>query len=210
MRAYKFLERDGTTIWTGTPWPLPSGDGPGAWMHGAEVRPCREGVHGCSADALAYWLRETMYEIELDGDIVQSRHKVAARRGRLVREIDEYPAAVRELSAVCTWRAREHAVAALRAAGEADLAEQFEHAGEIGTLEALGAVVVERLDADTHAAKAAMLAVDAAKFTLIEHAQEVPFIAACAAGHASDDFDAGYADERRFQSEWLAHRLGLG
>src|SRR2546421_8320995 len=109
MRAYKFLERDGTTIWTGTLWPLPSGDGPGAWIESHDVRACREGVHGCPADALAYWLRDALYEIELDGAIVPARHKVAAQRGRLIREIEEYPTAVRELNAVCTWRARDHA-----------------------------------------------------------------------------------------------------
>ena len=38
-----------------------------------------------------------MWEIELDGDIVEARHKVVARRGRLVRRIDEYAAAVRAL-----------------------------------------------------------------------------------------------------------------
>ena len=41
--------------------------------------------------------------------IVEARHKVAARRGRLVRPIDDYPVAMRELNVVCAWRARDHA-----------------------------------------------------------------------------------------------------
>jgi hypothetical protein len=69
--------------------------------------------------------------------------------------------------------------------------------------------VAERLDQQTRAAKAAMLAVDTATFALSGPPPEPPFIAACAAGYAADDFDAAYAGERRFQSEWLARRLGL-
>jgi hypothetical protein len=209
MRAYKFLEADGTSIWTGTPWPQPTGSEPGSWIESEVVQPCRAGVHGCAPETLAYWLRETLYEIELDGDIVEARHKFAARRGRLVRLIDDYPAAVVELNAVCAWRAREHAVVTLREAGELELAEQFAGCNTVDELEALGATVEARLDPVSRAAKAAMLAVDAAKFTRVGPPPEAPFIAACAAGYAADAFDAAYAAERRFQSTWLAERLGL-
>jgi hypothetical protein len=210
MRAYKFLEADGSSIWSGTPWPLPSSGGPGPWVESDRVDPCRAGIHACRADALAYWLRDTLWEIELDGEIVEARHKVAARRGRLVRPIDDYPVAMRELNVVCAWRARDHAAGPLRAAGEDELADRFERCTTMDQLDALGADVTDRLDPETRAAKAAMLAVDTATFALSGPPPEPPFIAACAAGYAADDFDAAYSRERRFQSDWLGERLGLG
>jgi hypothetical protein len=209
MRAYKFLEADGSSIWSGTRWPQPTSDRAGAWLESERVQPCRSGIHGCRPAELAYWLRDTLWEIELDGEFVEARHKVAARRGRLVRLIDDYPVAVRELGVVCAWRARDHATGPLRAAGEEQLAERFERCRTMDELDALGTAVAERLDQQTRAAKAAMLAVDTATFALSGPPPEPPFIAACAAGYAADDFDAAYAGERRFQSEWLARRLGL-
>ena len=77
-------------------------------------------------------------------------------------------------------------------------------------LDAIGTDVADRLDQDTRAAKAAMLAVDAATFALSGPPQKPPFIGAYAAGYAADDFDAAYARERRFQSDWLGERLGRG
>ena len=41
---------------------------------------------------LSWWLAAQLWEIELDGDVVEARHKVVARRGRLIRRLDEYAA----------------------------------------------------------------------------------------------------------------------
>jgi hypothetical protein len=63
---------------------------------------------------------------------------------------------------------------------------------------------------------AAALAVDAAHFALHGIPAQAPFVAACSAGHvaAGPDgdrarYDEGYAEERAFQSAWLAGRLSL-
>ena len=104
MRAFKFLDGDGRAPFTATPW------APGAWVEASGARPCREGVHGFRAQDVAHWLADALWEIELDGDIVDTRHKVVGSRGRLVRLIEEYPAAARELADVGAWRSRERAV----------------------------------------------------------------------------------------------------
>jgi hypothetical protein len=207
MHTYKFLEEDGTSIWSATPWPLPSVDAPGAWVASREVRPCHAGVHACRLEELAYWMRATMWEIELDGDIVESRHKVVAPRGRLVRPIDEYAAAVRELGAVAAWRTRDRAVSALRAEGRDQLADQFAECSALTAVEALGSEVQ---DDGSHGSQAALMAVDSAQFAPEGPIGAVPFFASNAAGYEDDDFDAGFAAERRFQSDWLVERLGLG
>ena len=52
-------------------WPLP-GDGPGA-VGGGGGRPCCSGIHACRPGDLSYWVGQTLYEIELGGEIVEER-----------------------------------------------------------------------------------------------------------------------------------------
>jgi hypothetical protein len=86
--AYKFLHADGTSTFTGFRWPLPDG-GPGEWVE-APADPCRSGVHACRVSDLPLWAGRALYEVELDGEIVEQRMKVVAPRGRLVRRIDAW------------------------------------------------------------------------------------------------------------------------
>ena len=206
MRGYKFLDAEGRAPFTATPWT------PGEWVETTGAHPCREGVHACRAEDLAHWFDAALWEVELDGEIVDSRHKVVGSRGRLVRAIDAYPAAVRELAEIGTWRSRDRAVEALRRAGYDALAERYESAAALGDLAALGS------DADetTFAGRAAALASDAAYFAEHGLPAQSPFVTVCAAGHAAAGpdgdqaaYDAGYAAERNFQSAWMADRLGL-
>jgi hypothetical protein len=206
MNAYKFLEEDGTSIWSATPWPPPSANGPGTWVDSLEVRPCRAGVHACRLEDLAYWMRPTMWEIELDGDVAEFRHKIVAPRGRLVRRIGEYPAAVRELCSVATWRTRDRAVTALRAEGRDQLADRLD---ECATLAALEGVGVDAANDNSRGLQAALMAVDSARVAAGGPVGVSPFFASCSAGYQADDFDAGFSAERRFQSDWLGERLGF-
>jgi hypothetical protein len=106
VRAYKFLRADGSGVFSGFAWPLPNGE-PGAWVE-AEIDPCRSGVHACRLVDLPYWLAPQLYEIELDGDVVEHALKVVAPRGRLVRRIDAWDERTRdEYSQVCIARAGE-------------------------------------------------------------------------------------------------------
>jgi hypothetical protein len=206
MRAYKFLDDAGQAPFTGARWTA------GEWVETAGPSPCRHGVHGCRPADLAWWLAASLWEVELDGDVVETRRKVVASRGRLVREVDGYAGAVRELAEVGARRAAGLAVTALRGAGDDDLADLLAAAFEMPELAALG----RRADEITFAGRAAALAADAAHFAVHGDPAQSPFVSACAAGHAAAGpagdqavYDDGYAVERAFQSSWLASRLGL-
>ena len=106
MIAYKCLRADGTSVFTGFDWPLPSG-GPGAWVE-AEVEPCRTGVHACRPEHLPLWAGQVLYEVELDGEVVDDRTKVIAGRARLTRRIDAWEQAVRDrYTRMCAERAHQ-------------------------------------------------------------------------------------------------------
>jgi hypothetical protein len=88
VNAYKFLRADGTGVFTRFEWPLPDGR-PGAWVE-TDPDPCRAGIHACRRGDLPYWAGRALYEIELDGDVIEHRTKVIAPRGRLLRRIDAW------------------------------------------------------------------------------------------------------------------------
>src|SRR5262245_13301314 len=135
MRAYKFLDAEGRAPFTVTPWT------PGTWVETGSVDVCRIGVHACRAADVAHWLADSLWEVELDGTVVDSRHKVVGSRGRLVRRLDGYPAAARELAELGAWRSRDRAVAALRQAGDAGSADRFAEVDALDALAALGGAV---------------------------------------------------------------------
>jgi hypothetical protein len=103
MIAYKFLRADGTSRFTGFSWPAPS-DGPGAWVE-AVVDPCRSGIHACRPSDLPYWAGRVLYEVELDGEVVQDATKIVAPRGRLLRRIDAWEAERDAYTRMCADRA---------------------------------------------------------------------------------------------------------
>jgi hypothetical protein len=169
-------------------------------------------VHACRAADLSYWLAPSLWEVELEEPVVETRHKLTARRGRLRTRIDAYPAAALELGAVCAWRARDRAVQALQNASARRLASRFAAARTLSDLRGL----VGETDDSTFEGAAAALAADTAQFAMSDPGPEAPFIAACSAGHTQAgpaggqaDFDRGYATERACQSAWLVERLGL-
>jgi hypothetical protein len=106
MIAYKFLRRDGTSVFSGFRWPLPA-EQPGAWVD-APIDPCRSGIHACRRAHLPYWVGRSLYEIELDGEIVEERSKLVASRGRLLRAISAWNDELRDTYArMCADRAHE-------------------------------------------------------------------------------------------------------
>jgi hypothetical protein len=103
--AYKFLRSDGTSVFTGFGWPLPA-HGPGAWVEAA-IEPCRSGIHACRLSDLPYWAGRVLYEVELDGRIVEEPEKLTAERGRLVRRIREWDEQRDAYTRMCADRAHE-------------------------------------------------------------------------------------------------------
>jgi hypothetical protein len=204
--AFKFLDTEGRAPFTGALWR------PGDWVESSAVQPCHEGVHACRAEDVAIWIAPSMWHVELDGEIVETRHKIVAQRGRLVAPVDGYDGAMHELREISAWRCRERAVGALRSAGETALADVFDAAASLDDLVALGAAC----DDGTYGGRLGALAADAARFAIGGLHAQGPFVAACSAGHAAagpagdqDAFDAAYQDERDFQSAWLTRRLAL-
>lgn len=206
MFAYKFLDAERRAPFTGVPWAV------GEWVEATAAAPCHAGVHACAARDVAIWIAASMWHVELDGEIVESPHKLVASRGRITGPVEGYDSAMHELREISAWRCRARAVEALRASGAAAVADGFAAVATLDELRALGGGVDEASFAGTVAA----LAVDAAHFAINGVHAQTPFVAACSAGHLAagprgdqDAFDAGYQSERDFQSNWVAARLNL-
>jgi hypothetical protein len=104
--AYKFLRRDGSSAFAEFRWPLPDG-GPGAWVEAAVV-PCRSGIHACRLADLPFWANDILYEIELDGEIVEESTKVVASHARLRRRVEAWDDELRaSYTRMCADRAIE-------------------------------------------------------------------------------------------------------
>jgi len=107
--AYKFLRADGSSVYSAFRWPLPKSS-PGAWVD-APIDPCRSGIHACRPADLPYWAGRSLYEIELDGEIVEAPTKLVASRGRLLRAIAAWENQLRDAyTRICADRAHELAL----------------------------------------------------------------------------------------------------
>jgi hypothetical protein len=107
--AYKFLRPDGSSVFTGFRWPLPAA-APGEWV-GAEIEPCHSGIHACLPSDLPLWIGRTLYEVELDGEILEERTKVIASRARLLRRIEAWGDDLRaDYTRMCADRGHELAL----------------------------------------------------------------------------------------------------
>jgi hypothetical protein len=82
--AYKFLRPGGIAPFTGFRWPLDR------WVEAESVETCRGGIHACRVRHLPIWMGAELWEIELDGDVIEQTRKLVARRGRLARRVDEW------------------------------------------------------------------------------------------------------------------------
>ena len=111
MIAYKFLRPDGSSLFSSYRWQLPDGE-PGEWVE-APVEPCRSGFHACRPSDLPFWVARSLYEIELDGDVVAQRTKLVAGRARLLRRVDAWDDTLRDAyTRMCADRAHELALGA--------------------------------------------------------------------------------------------------
>lgn len=107
MIAYKFLDQDRVAPFTRVRWPEP-----GEWLESERVELCLSGVHACRIGDLPYWLQAELWEVELEGDVVEGERLVAARRGRLVRPVQAWDdAAAGAFGRSCAEEARRRAAA---------------------------------------------------------------------------------------------------
>ncbi len=101
MIAYKVLEPGRLAPFTGVVYPEDE------WLEADLVEPCRSGIHACRPGDLPYWLGPELWEVELEDDVREQMHKVVARRGRLLRRIDEWNVdLLRAFTASCRARTK--------------------------------------------------------------------------------------------------------
>jgi hypothetical protein len=108
MLAYKVL-RDGRSEFTGSRWPLPGADQPGAWVQATgSIGLCVNGIHASTPEQLPHWLGTELWEIELGGEILEDEAALIASQGRLLRRVDAWDEAMRgRFAEMCLARARE-------------------------------------------------------------------------------------------------------
>lgn len=208
MIAYKFLQAGRVAAFSGETWPE---DDP-VQATGPLV-PCRNGVHGCRIEDLPYWLDEELWEIELEGEVVEDALKLLGRRGRLVRRIDAWDEETRRAFArMCLGRVAHHAADELHDAGleaEASALAGAEEPAEIASAAKAAVAAASRAGA-VNAERLSAYAEDAVDWEAALPPSGVAYVAAHAADSRSragsaDDFAA----ERSLQAQWLAERLGL-
>jgi hypothetical protein len=101
MNAYKFLRTGRVAPFTAVRWE------PGVWVEAEAAVACEVGVHACRREDLPFWLQAELWEVELDGEIVEAERKLVASRGRLVRRVDRWDRrAWTELARACARRTR--------------------------------------------------------------------------------------------------------
>ena len=94
-RLFKFLGAGAVGRFSGFSWP------PGEWVS-APVEPCVSGLHLCRPDDLPYWLDEELWEVDVDGAVVEHFEKVVVGRARIVARIARWPDPLAgELAADC-------------------------------------------------------------------------------------------------------------
>jgi hypothetical protein len=102
LNVYKFLGAGRVGRFTGFRWEIDT------WVDAATAEVCRTGIHACRVRDLPIWLDDELWEIELDGEVVESDRKVAATRGRLTRRIEAWtPQLAHEFGSLCVRRTRE-------------------------------------------------------------------------------------------------------
>lgn len=85
VTAYKFLSSGAVGLFSRHAWPTPTTDAPGEWVRvDGEIRPCLNGVHACAKTRLVDWLDDELWEIELDGPVLEVDGELIARAGRLI------------------------------------------------------------------------------------------------------------------------------
>jgi hypothetical protein len=107
MRALKFLRPGRFAPFAKVTWPEP-----GTWLD-VDGRPdlCRTGVHALLPDALAPWIAEELWRVELDGAEALAPGILVASRGRLVSRVEEWnDETAREFARACAAHVQEGAV----------------------------------------------------------------------------------------------------
>ncbi|MDQ3669623.1 MAG: hypothetical protein M3377_04985 [Actinomycetota bacterium] len=89
MTAYKFLSSGAVGLFSRHAWPTPNTDGPAEWVRiDGEIQQCLNGIHACTKAGLVEWLDDELWEIELDGPVLEADGELIAPAGRLIRRLE--------------------------------------------------------------------------------------------------------------------------
>jgi hypothetical protein len=237
MNAYKFLAHGGKGRFSDYRWPLPAEGGFGDWVDaGEELEDCRTGVHACTPRQLLGWIDDELWEIELDGEIIERDAMIVAQRGRLLARVTAWDeATAQEFADACAWRARTFVFRGLRRLGLTEEAERLSATPELAELQTAAVAAVEGTDGA--AAELAAFAADTVSLVQgrrpemwdadahpgLHEPERTPgaiaanlaFVVAQAAGReaaaagSEADYGPGFEAERDWQLAWLTAQLGL-
>jgi hypothetical protein len=237
MKAYKFLATGGTGRFSDFRWPLPAEGGFGAWVDaGEDLEDCRSGIHACTPRQLLDWIDDELWEIELDGVIIERKAMIVAQRGRLLSRVSAWnDTTAQEFTEACAWRARGFAFRALRSLGLTEEAERLVATAELEEMQTAAVAAFERTDGG--AAELAAFAADTVSLARgrrpemwdadahpgLHEPEQTPgaiaanlaFVVANTAGReavtegAGADYEDGFEAEREWQLAWLTERLAL-
>ena len=237
MKAYKFLADGGTGRFSDFRWPLPVDGAFGDWVDAGEIlEDCRSGVHACKPRQLLDWIDDELWDIELDGEIIERDVMIVAQRGRLLSRVAAWnDSTAQEFADACAWRARGFAFRALRRLGLTEEAERLVATAELEEMQTAAVAAFERTD-DGAAAELTAFAADTVSLARgrrpemwdaghpgLHEPEQTPgaiaanlaFVVAHTAGReavtagADTDYESGFEAEREWQLTWLTERLAL-
>ncbi|MGZ6124091.1 MAG: hypothetical protein ACXWLR_03970 [Myxococcales bacterium] len=102
--AFKFLRAGGIAPFSEFHWTR------GTWVEAPVNGGPGTGIHGCRVAHLPYWVDDELWRVELEGDAVERKTQLEARRGRLISRVDAWDP--RAFAGACASRAREYAARA--------------------------------------------------------------------------------------------------
>jgi hypothetical protein len=167
-------------------------------------------------DNLVWFLDAELWEVELEGAVVESGHGLHAGRGRLVCRVEAWtPALACELADWSAHQVRDVAIAELRREDREGEAANLEAVGDPGDLEAAADAIAAR-----DSSRADVLAGHAAD--VVRYAREAADpahgagVAAYIAAHVeagadknAPGYDEAFVRARARQAAWLRAALGL-
>jgi hypothetical protein len=101
--AYKFLRGGRKSPFLGVRWPAPE-DGWLAAARSASGRGAGHPVHACRVTDLAFWIDESLWRVELDGNVTEHRTGLTADRARLIQPVPGWLDVADRFAADCMAR----------------------------------------------------------------------------------------------------------
>lgn len=234
MIAYKFLSSGAIGLFSRHAWPTPTAVAPGEWVRVAgEIRPCLNGIHACAKERLVEWLDDELWEIELDGDVLEADGELIASGGRLIGRLEAWnEEAARAFADNCIDNTVALAADSLAQAGrdveaEALLASRSDPRAHMNVLQLVGSSDDEQPSSVLFLADVARLerggrpelaveapSAEAGGPTPAALAANLSYVCAHITAQLAEEQSAGaynqvFERERLRQAAWLADRLQL-